>query len=348
MTGPRARGALHHATQLIGAALVAAPIARAPGAPREADAPAEPPGAEVVLLTLGEPEKDTVGLHVTADGVRRSLRMLPPSEAPRVTVLRIDSVGGMVAEVPRLSDLIENELEPEGRVVVWIDRALSAAALVALTADEIVMESDATIGAAVARDRAGAALAGEDLETYLGVGAEVARRGGRDPLVVRAMQTPTEVTFDEPEGSAPVLREGPGGRAVLNPPGAILTLSAERAERVGVSLGRADSLPELLALLGVPDDARVITALENDQDRFRDRAHLAAQQIERAFGDVATALAEARAEPEPAARGPALARAGAALDVLRRSLRLAPQAGPYFDITDDDLRELEGEIRSLR
>src|SRR5262245_52956644 len=67
--------------------------------------------------------------------------------APTVVVLEIDSPGGSIAEVTRMIEVV-NQYKKRMRIVVFARRAISAAAITALSADDIYMRRTAIIGAA--------------------------------------------------------------------------------------------------------------------------------------------------------------------------------------------------------
>ncbi len=218
--------------------------------------------APVALLDIGEEGADVIGLHITAQVLRDAVDELPPAASyaePPVLVLRLRSDGGFLAEVPPLADLIAEELPEEGwRVVVWVERALSAAALSALVAGEIVLYHDGVIGAAVATENAGGAalaLEGAELETALQVGARCAALGGHAPALARSMQDivplyllPTGALSNE---------AGEGEAQVINPPGEVLTLSAVRASEIGLARGVASTRSELIEVLRLSEASEI-------------------------------------------------------------------------------------------
>lgn len=107
-------------------------------------------------------------------------------------VFSIDSGGGMLNRVGPLSDLIHERVGPRWRTLAWIERAESAAALVALSVPELWMPSDALIGGAVGvqGDEASGrwvALPGQTQEAIRYVAAASAARGGHDRELALSM-----------------------------------------------------------------------------------------------------------------------------------------------------------------
>lgn len=223
------------------------------------------------FITLGEPGKDAIGPYINAVSVGQSLAKLPTNDPVDVLVFRINSTGGLLAEVPRLSDLIESRKETS-RVVVWVDRALSAAALSSLTSATIVMSPEGTIGSAVTfvrRQGRAEALAGEDLEKALAVGAAIAARGKHEPLLVKAMQTPIAVSCDLGAAGPVNFREDETGTEIVNKEGEILTLTAQQAVRFGLADGIAGSEEELMKVLGYAEWKDVGAEADADQVKYR-------------------------------------------------------------------------------
>ena len=223
------------------------------------------------FITLGAPGMDAVGPYINAASLRASLAKLPTNDPVDVIVLRVNSMGGLLAEVPRLSDLIEERKETS-RVVVWVDRALSAAALASLSSATIVMTPEGNIGSAVTfvrRQGKAEALTGADLEKALAVGAAIAARGKHEPLLVKAMQTPVPVSCDLGAAGPVNFREDETGTEIVNKEGEILTLTAQQAVRWGLSDGTADTKESLMALLGYAKWTDVGAEADADQARYR-------------------------------------------------------------------------------
>ncbi len=320
-------------------ALVIAAVAGALSVPAAAQSGDSAP-TRVAIVTLGEPGLDVIGPHVNAAQLRLAMAMITPQDGPDVLVLRINSAGGMLAEAPRLSDLIHDELKPKMRVVVWVDRALSAAALVALTSEEIVMTPGGTLGAVVTtvkREGQTVALTGDDLSTALQVGAEVARRGKHEARVVRAMQMPDALSVDRSESGERTFRSDEGGSEIVNPEGSILTLNATTAESLGVSLGTASTPNELMTLLGIQRWRDVGTRADDEMRSGRRNVGKALEEISRYRQTREKALREVRGAQTPEERRDAMTRAARADAEAGRLMNLWPNVREYvtgIDITD--------------
>ena len=148
-------------------------------------------------------------------------------------ILEIDTFGGRVDAAVLIRDAL---LGARVRTVAHVDRAISAGALIALAAEEIVMAEGATIGAAapVEVGPGGAEPGGEKVVSYVRKEFRAtAERRGRPPELAEAM-----VDADV---------EVPGVIAQ----GKLLTLTTSEAVALGVADRRADSLDALLSGLGL-------------------------------------------------------------------------------------------------
>lgn len=313
------------------AAVMAATLAGALTHPAAAQS-GDPGPTRVAIVTLGEPGLDVIGPHVNAALLRNAMAVIPPADGPDVLVLRINSAGGMLAEAPRLSDLIHDDLKPKMRVVVWVDRALSAAALVALTTHEIVMTPGATLGAVVTtvkREGQTEAISGDDLSKALQVGAEVARRGKHNARIIRAMQMPEALSVDCSESGELTFRSDEAGAELVNPTGGILTLNATTAEKLGISLGTASTPAELMTLLGIDRWREVGTRADDEVRAARRNVGKALEEISRYRQTRERALRDVRGAQTPAERRDAMERAARADAEAGRLMNLWPNIREY-------------------
>ena len=166
-------------------------------------------------------------------------------------LLEISSFGGRVDAATEIRGAIDRALDAGVRVLAWVpDRALSAGAMIAITAEELYMAPSATLGAAEPRPA--------DEKTISALRAEfeaIARSRGRDPRVAAAM-----VDKDV---------EIPG----LVERGRILTLTADRAREIGFIEGIA------------PDRAAVLSAAGLQGARVEELAPTAAERVARFVTD---------------------------------------------------------------
>lgn len=161
------------------------------------------------------------------------------SDGARAIVLNVNSPGGLVDAAFEIRDALFAAHEP---VIAYVQRAYSAAALISLSADRIVMAPGASIGAAEpipATVKLISGLRGEFEST--------AERNHRNPKIAAAM---VDKNVDLPE---------------YKRSGAILTLNTEDAVRAGIAQGTAPTLDAALAqshLAGAPQVTQSLTWAE--------------------------------------------------------------------------------------
>jgi membrane-bound serine protease (ClpP class) len=162
------------------------------------------------------------------------------SEDASAVVLDVNSPGGLVAAAFEIRDALLSAHEP---VIAYVgERAYSAAALITLSANRIIMAPGASIGAAEpipATEKEISALRGEFEST--------AERNHRDPKIAGAM---VDKKVDLPD---------------YKRPGAILTLNTDDAVRAHIADGTAPSLDAALAqahLSGLPREVEGFTWAE--------------------------------------------------------------------------------------
>jgi hypothetical protein len=254
----------------------------------EGDEPEYKPGVpRALVLTLGDEQNGhMVGVFMTADIIRRSIPTLEKelgTDRTGILVLRVHSGGGMLLELQKLSDVIENELKPRFRVVGWIDHAISAAAMTMHCVEEIYFTTDGEYGGCTGfRGGADKPMEGFELEEVLYMMEKISARGKHDPLLMRSMQIqmPLSATIDE-NGVVRYFGDANSGEIVVNPEREVLTLNALSAEKIKFSSGRADSIEELARHMGLPEVQWVgkrvrgypwpISKAEEMQIRFREQ-----------------------------------------------------------------------------
>jgi membrane-bound serine protease (ClpP class) len=154
-------------------------------------------------------------------------------------VLDIDTPGGRLDAVLQMRDALLDSAVP---TIAFVDRtALSAGALIALSADEIYVAPGAVMGAATPVDGAGVAADEKVVSAVRSVFRSTAEQQGRDPLVAEAMVDPAVAIDGVVEA------------------GELLTLTGAEALEIDYAEGTATSLSDLLGQLGL-DDRPVETA----------------------------------------------------------------------------------------
>ncbi|MFG0282996.1 MAG: hypothetical protein ACF8R7_01115 [Phycisphaerales bacterium JB039] len=321
------------------------------------------------VISLGEGgDKNMVGLYMTADSLRNCIPLLE-AEGVDTVVLRINSGGGALLEIQRLSDVIHEELKPKFRVVTWIEYAISAAAMTAHCVEEHYFMSRGSYGACTGWFGALQAVKGRELEEVVYMMEKISARGGYDPQIMLAMQ----VTDDLREGGAPLsydkdpatgnvtFYQNTEGEHVLNTEDRILTFTSKTAEACGFSKGTADTLDQLAEAMGLTEvvwvgewvdgvDYPVCRAEQYMRD-FRDRTARDAANLGQYFTTYQQAIAIAQATPRED-RGAFVGRARRELNKIVKMVDNNPnmalfQLGMYPEDFPEWVEQQEKLLRDL-
>ncbi|MEM8758401.1 MAG: hypothetical protein AAGF47_11545, partial [Planctomycetota bacterium] len=191
----------------------------------------------------------TVGIQMSAKPLREAIPMLK-EQGVELVVFKVKSGGGLLIEIQRLSDVLHEEFKNEFTIVAWIEDAISAAAMTALTLEEIYFMPKGTFGGATAWSGNLSAVEGRGLEDVLFRMEKISARGNHAPQLIRGMQINTEVSYDyNPATGEYTYYDNLDGEHILNDGEYILTFNAQSAEEAGFSKGTAATLDDLTRLL---------------------------------------------------------------------------------------------------
>ena len=207
-----------------------------------------------VIGSIGAIPDDEEPGCVTAAGVEAALDAARAAGAERA-VLLIDSPGGRIDEMVRIIRV----LRKDGHLptTAYVRRGISAAAIIALSCDDLVVAPGATLGAAVplqiGPDGTPQNVEAKYRSAYLATLKQAARAAGRPPAVMLAMADERTVLYEVrgPRGEAMLTNRRLGNATVFKPAGEILTLTAEEALTFGVARARADGLNDVPGAVGV-------------------------------------------------------------------------------------------------
>ncbi|MFJ7754974.1 NfeD family protein [Peribacillus muralis] len=184
------------------------------------------------------PIEKTVEKGLTAF-LERALNTAEAADADLV-IFEVNTPGGAVDAAGEIAKLLSDS--PVKTVAYVNNRALSAGAYIALSADEIYMVPSATMGSAAVIDSSGNAASKKAQSYWLAAMKTAAEQNGRDPKFAQAM---ADEDINLPEYGA--------GK------GKLLTFTAEQAKKAGYSEGIVSGKSELYSKLGVEDaDIRTI------------------------------------------------------------------------------------------
>jgi len=218
----------------------------------KADAPRSGVPRGMVLTLEG-----MVGVEMAAQKIEDLIPMIEDEIGEGgILVLKINSGGGFLAEVQLLSDVIQYKLKPKFEVVGWIESAISAAAMTAVTMERLYFMPEGNLGAATGWSGNLVAMKGRGLEQAFYQMEKISARGGYDSRIIHAMQGRPDrnialsATIDPRTGEVTYYQDEDSGEILVNRAGEILTFNSEMAEQLGFSEGIARNLDELTEELG--------------------------------------------------------------------------------------------------
>lgn len=347
-------------------------IAPAPGAAQ----PRTGGHQRAAIITLGEGgDKDMVGLFMTAETIRRAIPLLE-AEGVDIVVFQVNSGGGALLEIQRLSDCIHEEFKPKFRTVAWIESAISAAAMTAHCIEEIYFMPEGNYGACTGWSGSLNAVKGRGLEEVLHMMEMISARGLKNPAIMRAMQISSDAEELQTLGIAPpsgalsatITKDGDvvwyqdetSGEYVLNPKGGVkvLTLNAQEAEKFKFSRGTAKNIQELSRLMGdpelewvgekIPGIAWPVCRAERLQMDFRKKTYEDQTRINEYWINYQQAIQAAQGTQDPRERGLFLSRARKALNQIKSMVKNNPNFKLFvFGMTDEQFEEWIAEQEEL-
>ena len=291
------------------------------------------------IITLGEGgSKDMVGMYMTAEALKRAIPLLE-EENIGIVVFHVNSGGGMLLEIQKLSDIIHNEYKPRFRVAAWIESAISAAAMTSHCIEDIYFRPEGNYGACTGWFGALQAVKDRELEEVLYMMEKISARGGYDPQIMRSMQImePLSCSIDS-NGDVKWFNSLDGER-IVNPEGRILTFNSVEAEKYGFSRGTASNLDELAKAMGLTEVEWVgewregyiwpICKAEQLQMDYRAKVYTDEVNTNQYVDSYQNAIGAAQSEQDRQRRGAMVARAR---DALRRIVRMV-ENNPNFALT---------------
>lgn len=315
------------------------------------------------IITLGESGgKDMVGLFMTAH-VLKEIKPVLQKENIDVVVFLINSGGGALLEIQRLSDVIEEEYKsPDGfRTVAWIESAISAAAMTAHSIEEIYFMPEGNYGACTGYSGALKAMKGRDLEQVIFMMEKISARGshGDDGTIMKAMQHfdyPLSCNIDE-NGDVS-WHQNEEGEFLVNPEGRILTFDSQTALKYGFSNGTAETLNELEALMKIGEVEWVgrevkgffypISKAEEINMRFRDKTFDDQERANEYFLIYQAAIGLATSQQDKKTRGMFVGKARSQLNAIVAMVRNNPNLALFvMGMTNEQFDQWVADQRQL-
>lgn len=343
-------------------------------APKAADNDAKARAASGVPRAAVLTCEETVGIQFSAKPLEDAIKLLE-DDGVSVVVLKINSGGGLLLEIQRVSDVIHLKYKGKFRTVAWIESAISAAAMSAHALEEIYFLPKGNYGACTGWSGALNAVKGRGLEKVLLTMEEISARGKHPPQIMRAMQISSDegdlqnLEISPPGGQLsadinPTTGEvtwyqGLEGQYTLNPKGGvrILTFNSEEAAKFKFSGGTARDIKELATLMGYQEIEWVgkekkgipypVCKAEEYQIKWRKDITDAEDNFRVYTNDYQRNVQTAQATPDKNDRGMWIGKAKQALAFLENIIKKHPNIGllngldkEWFDEQRELLRKL--------
>ena len=207
------------------------------------------------------PIQGSFGLEIMAYPFDQSLS-IAQAQKPTVIILEINSGGGSVAEFRQVlrSLTFRKGLYKNLRVVAYVHRATSSAALLAMACDEIVVAPDAIIGGGIiyacTPQGRPVNISAKMQSLHRSEFRSHTQKAGHNPLLAEGMMR-TDLVLGLVKGQGGVKIVEGKGEKVLKPKGKILNLFARDAVACGLALGIADTALAANTLLQIKEWKRV-------------------------------------------------------------------------------------------
>ena len=213
------------------------------------------------------PIKGRIGLYVTDDVFRQCLNLARARKA-QVVILHVDCPGGMIRDLGKMLKTLGSYKDL--RIVAYVERASSAAAVLSMACKEIVISPTGMIGGLVVYKVTPEGTPENLSEKWASIlrarFRSVALNAGHEPLLVDGMmRTDVELRLMEGSERPRVVRGGDKGK-LLKAEGKILSLDAGQAVACGLAIGQAKTVDRANSLLGIerwhrmPDIAKTVFA----------------------------------------------------------------------------------------
>ncbi len=305
-----------------------------------------------VVITL----EGMVGVQFAAKPLHDSIEWLEENEVD-IVVLKVNSGGGYLLEIPKMHEVIHDEYKPRFRTVAWIESAISAAAMSAHTLEEIYFMTEGNYGACTGWSGALVAMEGLGLEKVLYMMEQVSAQGKRAPEIMRSMQIEDPLSYNKNQDGEITWYNTEEGEYLVNPAGRILTFDSVQAAECKFSKGTADDLDTLARMLGYPEVEWVgkvvsgeifpISKPEADMRAWRESVTTAEKRMNSYFQRYNIALQNAAGSADLRERGSFVGVARRHLAVLRSVAKKFPTLAYVNQLTEDWFREQERMLRDL-
>ncbi|MBK7403663.1 MAG: hypothetical protein IPJ41_03255 [Phycisphaerales bacterium] len=303
-----------------------------PQAPKADTAKVQPKRAGVprgVVITL----EGEVGIQFASKPLEDMIPWLEQQQVD-IVVLKVNSGGGLLLEIPKMHKALYEEFKPRFRTVAWIESAISAAAMSSHVLEEIYFMKDGNYGACTGWHGA-LQLADEfTTEKALAMMEDASAKGNHPKEIMHSMQLGFPLSCNRDSNGEFHWFNSDEGEYLVNPKDRILTFDSQQATQYKFSKGTADNLDELTRLLGypevdwlgehVPGEIFPICKGEQDMRKWRDDITRAEDDFQTNYVKYEMAVQNARGSQDIKQRGTFVGLARRHLAVIERAAKTYP------------------------
>lgn len=333
--------------------------------------PNYPANVRRIAILTGE---GMVGMQMSAKPLEDAIPLLEKDGVTDV-VYKVNSGGGYLLEIQKISDTFEYKFKPKFKTVAWIESAISAAAMSSYCIEEIYFLPNGNFGGCTGWFGGGTAVKGRELEEALLMMEKISGRAHRDPAIMRAMQirgapdVMAELQIAPPSGelSANIdpktgkvtFFQNQSGQYIINPKHGveILTFDAIEAEKYKFSAGTAATPDELAKKMGYSEYVFVgkpmkgslwpVSKAEELQMDWRKGI----SDAQARFGEIITsyqaAIGQAQSAQDRQIRGSFVNRARGHLNTLRTIAKKYPIFVMFYNLSKDFFDQEDERLKRL-
>ncbi len=348
----------------------ASDAAAAAGAGAAATPPYPSNVRRIAILTA----EGMVGMEMSAKSLEDAIPVLE-KEGVTDVVYKVNSGGGYLSEIQKISDVLHLKYKPKFRTVGWIESAISAAAMSSYCLEEIYFLPNGNLGGCTGWFGGGTAVKGRDLEEVLLMMEKISARANRNPAIMRAMQirgssdVMAELLIAPPSGelSANIdpktgevtFFQDQSGKYLINPRHGveILTFDAIEAEKFKFSRGTAATHDELARKMGYSEFVFVgkptkgyawpVSKAEEMQIDWRKGIAEAQARFQEIVISYQESLRQAQSAQDKQTRGSFVNRARGHLNTLRTIAKKYPIFVQFYNLSKDFFEEQEEILRKI-
>ena len=191
------------------------------------------------------------------------------------------------------------------------------------------------------------AMAGEGLEQILVAMEKYSLEGGKDPLIMRAMQVYMTLSCDIDEDGKITWYDGDQGAILVSPQNEILTFNALDAVKFGVARGIADTKDDLAKAMGLVEWVEVGQKADEYQEEFRANVKKAEVELDELWQKLNIAVSFAGSAPDEKERDRQIGVARRYLKEMKAWINRAPSLEIYKGLDDEFFRDMDQQLKDL-